>query len=113
MVRRIFPLLIAMACAQAALAQQASAQQRDPAPGRRIAERDCAACHEVRPGETGPSPRPSAPPFQLVARMPSTTELSLRVFLRTSHAGMPNLQFSESEMDDLVAYLMSLSPPDK
>ncbi len=108
MLRRIIPLLIAMTCAQAALAQQ-----RDPAPGRRIAERECAGCHEVRPGETGPSPQASAPPFQLVARMPSTTELALRVFLRTSHAGMPNILLNEVEIDDLVAYVVSLAPPGK
>ena len=108
MLRRLFPLLIVIACAPAALAQQ-----RDPAPGRRIAERDCTLCHEVRPGETGPGAMASAPPFQLVARMPSTTQLALRVFLRTSHAGMPNILLSEAEIDDIVAYIVSLAPPGK
>jgi hypothetical protein len=55
----------------------------------------------------------SAPPFQLVARQPSTTELALRVFLRTSHAGMPNILLSEAEIDDIVAYIVSLGPPGK
>jgi len=104
MLRRLIPLLIVLACAPAAMAQQ-----RDPAPGRRIAERDCAACHAVKPGDVGPSPVEAAAPFQLVARMPSSTELALRVFLRTSHAGMPNLQFTEQEIDELVAYIISLS----
>ncbi len=108
MLRRLFPLLIVIACAPAALAQQ-----RDPAPGRRIAERDCTLCHEVRPGETGPGAMASAPPFQLVARMPSTTELALRVFLRSSHAGMPNILLGEAEIDDIVAYIVSLAPPGK
>jgi mono/diheme cytochrome c family protein len=45
--------------------------------------------------------------------MPSTTQLSLHVFLRTSHAGMPNILLDEHEIDDLAAYLMSMSPPDK
>ena len=109
MVRRIIPLLIAMACAQGAFAQGAWAQQLEPLPGRRIAERDCTPCHAVKPGDVGPSPVEAAPPFQLVARMPSSTELALRVFLRTSHAGMPNLQFTEQEIDDLVAYMVSLA----
>ena len=108
MLRRLIPLLIALA-----FAPQAMAQQRDPAPGRRIAERDCTLCHEVRPGETGPGAMASAPPFQLVARMPSTTELALRVFLRTSHAGMPNILLSEAELDDIIAYIVSLAPPGK
>jgi mono/diheme cytochrome c family protein len=104
MLRRLIPLLIVLACAPAAMAQQ-----RDPAPGRCIAERDCAACHAVKPGDVGPSPVEAAAPFQLVARMPSSTELALRVFLRTSHAGMPNLQFTEQEIDEFVAYIISLS----
>ncbi len=108
MLRRLIPLLIVIACAPAAMAQQ-----RDPAPGRRIAERDCTSCHEVRPGETGPGAMASAPPFQLVARMPSTTELALHVFLRTSHAGMPNILLTEPEIDDLAAYIISLGPPGK
>ena len=106
MVRSTVSFLIVMACVQAALAQQ-----RDPTPGRRLAERECASCHAVKPGEIEGSPLRTAPPFQLVARMASTTELALRVFLRTSHAGMPNLQFNEQEIDDLVAYITSLSPP--
>ncbi len=108
MVRRIIPLLIAMVYAPGAWAQKL-----ESSPGRRIAERDCVSCHAVKPGEVGPSPVQAAPPFQLVARMPSTTELALRVFLRTSHADMPNLQFTEQETDDLVAYIVSLSPPGK
>ena len=104
MVRRIIPILIAMACAPGAWAQQL-----EPSPGRRLAERDCTSCHAVKPGEVGPSPVEAAAPFQLVARMPSSTELALRVFLRTSHAGMPNLQFTEQEIDELVAYIISLS----
>ena len=104
MLRRLIPLLIVLACAPAAMAQQL-----EPLPGRRLAERDCTSCHAVKPGDLGPSPMEAAPPFQLVARMPSTTELALRVFLRTSHAGMPNLQFTEQEIDDLVAYMVSLS----
>jgi len=108
MLRRLISLLIVLACIPAAMAQQ-----RDPAPGRRIAERDCTLCHEVRPGETGPGAMASAPPFQLVARQPSTTELALRVFLRTSHADMPNILLSEAEIDDLVAYIVSLAPRGK
>ena len=105
MLRRLIPFMIVLACAHAAMAQQF-----EPLPGRRIAERDCTSCHAVKPGDVGPSPMEAAPPFQLVARMPSSTELALRVFLRTSHAGMPNLQFTEQEVDDLVAYIVSLSP---
>ena len=96
-----------------ALAPPAMAQQTDPAPGRRLAERYCTSCHEIRPDETGAGPMATAPPFALVARMPSTTQLSLHVFLRTSHAGMPNILLTEQEIDELAAYIVSLSPTPK
>lgn len=108
MVSRFLSALILVACAPAAMAQQT-----DPAPGRRLAERYCTSCHEIRPGETGAGPMATAPPFQLVARMPSTTQLSLHVFLSTSHAGMPNILLSEEEIDELAAYVVSLAPAPK
>lgn len=44
----------------------------------------------------------------MVAALPSTTALSLKVFLRTNHNNMPNLHLSDAETDDLVAYILSL-----
>ena len=108
MVHRFLSCLMMIFCASAAMAQQI-----DPGPGRRLAERYCTACHEIRPGETGAGPMATAPPFQLVARMPSTTRLALHVFLRTSHAGMPNIVLTEQELDELAAYIVSLGPSDK
>ena len=40
--------------------------------------------------------------------MPSTTELSLKVFLRSSHKSMPNFILQPEEADDIVAYILSL-----
>ena len=40
--------------------------------------------------------------------MPSTTELSLKVFLRSSHKSMPNFILQPEETDDIVAYILSL-----
>jgi hypothetical protein len=40
--------------------------------------------------------------------MPSTTALSLKVFLRSNHNGMPNLIIPDSETDDLIAYILDL-----
>ncbi len=108
MVSRFTLGLVAILCASGAMAQQT-----DPGPGRRLAERYCTSCHEVRPGETGAGPMAAAPSFQVVARMPSTTQLSLHVFLRTSHAGMPNILLTEQEIDDLAAYIDSLGTPQK
>ena len=52
-----------------------------------------------------------APSFLDVANMPSTTALSLKVFLRTSHKEMPNLIISETDTDDLIAYILNLKEP--
>jgi len=75
--------------------------------GGRLAVQWCAHCHAV----TRSAPPPSgdaAPGFPAIAAMPSTTETSLRVFLQTPHANMPNYQLSHIELDAVVAYLLSL-----
>jgi cytochrome c len=49
-----------------------------------------------------------APDFAAIANQPSTTALSLMVFLQTSHKSMPNLVIAPGEADDLVNYILSL-----
>lgn len=80
----------------------------DAAAGRRLAETWCAACHGIdRKGlETRPSR--AAPSFAEIAGLPSTTALSLNVFLRTTHQAMPDYHISRSDADDVVAYILSL-----
>jgi mono/diheme cytochrome c family protein len=79
----------------------------DIAEGHRIAREVCAECHRVERGEI--DSRPSSPAsFKTVADKPSTTAVSLRVFLRTPHANMPNLRLSPSETEDIIGYILSL-----
>ncbi len=80
----------------------------DPAAGQRLAEKWCSgACHVIGPAsERGTSS--GIPTFAAIARMPSTTPMSLRVFLQTPHAGMPDLHLSRDEIADLAAYILSL-----
>ena len=80
----------------------ALAQQGDPAAGERLAAASCAQCH----GADGA--HPAAPALAAIAAMPSTTEASLSAFLQTPHAKMPNLIFSGAELNDLIAYILSL-----
>jgi mono/diheme cytochrome c family protein len=84
-----------------ALAQPLSG---DPLKGRQTATAICAPCHQTdaRP------PDGAAPTFLEVANRPSTTALSLKVFLRTSHHEMPNLIISDADTDDLIAYIIGL-----
>jgi len=79
----------------------------DVAEGRTLAGKVCARCHNVRRnGDL--SPLPDAPPFQVVANAPSTTQLSLRVFLQTPHRRMPDFHLTSQERDDVISYILSL-----
>ncbi len=73
--------------------------------GRRIARAICAECHLVegsgKPGAPGAS-------FAAIAAMPSTTSVAIKVFLKTTHGNMPDIILSESEIDALAAFIMSL-----
>ena len=74
--------------------------------GRRVAETWCAKCHVVGPAARGPV-GDAAPPFQDVARMPSTTALSLRAFLQTPHPPMPDYRLSQQELDGVIAWILA------
>lgn len=43
------------------------------------------------------------------SRMPSMSELAIKVLLRTSHPTMPNFILSPEEIDSLTAYILSLA----
>ena len=70
----------------------------DPASGRKTATALCGTCHQVIGGEGRDSPAS----FVDIANMTSTTALSLKVFLRSSHKEMPNLIIDSSDTDDLI-----------
>jgi mono/diheme cytochrome c family protein len=76
----------------------------DIAAGRRIAEQWCSACHQIDAVSGGGL----AHTFPQIANLPSTTALSLKVFLRTSHQKMPNIQLTRSESNAVVADILSL-----
>ena len=80
----------------------------DAARGRILAEEACSQCHGVGPNQS--SANPKAPSFSAIAAEPSITEYSVRVFLRTPHATMPNLMIKPDDIDDIVSYLLSLKP---
>jgi cytochrome c len=74
--------------------------------GRRLADAWCKDCHAI--AEPSARPATAAPAFADIANQPSTTELSLKVFLQTSHRNMPNLVIAPDQADDLVNYILSL-----
>jgi mono/diheme cytochrome c family protein len=78
----------------------------DAAKGRSLAEAWCSECHAVAPKAV--PPQRNAPDFVAVARMPSTTALSLNAFLRSNHRSMPNFMIAQRDADDIVAYILTL-----
>ena len=79
----------------------------DPADGQRIAASTCSSCHQINVQRRDSTNDP-VPSFQAIAAMPSTTMLSINVFLRTSHNVMPNIRLSETQITDIGAYILSL-----
>lgn len=72
--------------------------------GRRLAEAWCKDCHafELSDGSG------RAPDLVRIANRTSTTELSLKVFLRTNHRSMPNLIIAPDQADVLAQFILSL-----
>ncbi len=79
----------------------------DTAAGYAFAARVCAACHVISPSQVD-DPAVGAPSFSAVAADPAATALSLGVFLRSPHERMPDLILSDREIDDVIAYILSL-----
>ena len=74
--------------------------------GRQVAIELCSSCHRVTEGQRPPGENVVS--FFAIANLPSTTALSLKVFLRSNHKGMPNLIVSEPDSDKLIDYILSL-----
>jgi mono/diheme cytochrome c family protein len=77
----------------------------DPVAGRQLAMAWCANCHAFT-GNTQTMVT-GAPSFSAIAANHAITPLSLRAFLQTTHDRMPDLQLSNNEMDDLIAFVLS------
>ena len=98
-------------------AEAASADQ--VAAGRKLAERACGACHVVT-GQRDQVPLLAlpAPSFPVLAQRSEWTERSLREFLSSNHhylgpaQAMPNPRLADYQIDEIVAYFMTLKAPD-
>ena len=77
-----------------------------PEAGRALAKSLCSDCHQVTSEDQ--KPRAGVPGFPEVAKLPSTTALSIRVFLQSEHGRMPSFQLARDQIDDVVAFIISL-----
>ena len=85
----------------------AAAETGNAARGRALAERYCAKCHATAPGRTGPEP--GVPSFMRMAADPEQTLPSLRQFITLPHYEMEPQTLTSSEIDDVIAYILSLA----
>ena len=85
------------------------ARAADPANGKRLAERWCAACHVVSDAQRQAST--SAPTFSEIARPPGFDAGRLAWFLLDPHPKMPNMSLTRSEAGDIAAYIQSMARP--
>ncbi len=77
--------------------------------GRQTAAKWCSGCHQIDP--QSPVSNDTVPSFASIARMSSTTEMSLAAFLSTSHNRMPDFSLTRTEIRDVSAYILSLKQP--
>ncbi|MCC5978001.1 MAG: cytochrome c [Salinarimonas sp.] len=76
--------------------------------GRIIAERWCASCHLVGPGQDVASDQ--VPTFMQIAGDYDLDADELRRFLQMPHPPMPDMQLTHREIRSLIAYIDSLAP---
>jgi hypothetical protein len=77
--------------------------------GHDYAQRICFACHDIEKGDIGLFN--AVPSFQKIADTQGMSPLALRVWLQTSHPNMPDLIITPDDMDNVIAYIMSLKTP--
>jgi mono/diheme cytochrome c family protein len=82
----------------------------DAVSGLKIAQENCARCHNVEKG--GPFKlRP--PGFQSIAIYRGSDDIWARIIAPSPHSGMPEVQWmlTRRQVEDLVAYIVSLDTP--
>lgn len=86
---------------------QAQVPAGDAAAGYMFAREACAQCHVV----TDNQPQPYAlavPSFFDIANDSAATVSSLNAFLRTPHDRMPDFILKQGDVDNVIAYILSL-----
>ncbi len=112
LLRSAIPALI-LSAALVSAAEAATPDSDRVAAGREFAQRVCGACHVVSPQDE-PVLSPPASSFATLAQRPSLTEQALRQFLATNHStvgpheAMPNPRLVDYQIDEIVAFMMSL-----
>jgi mono/diheme cytochrome c family protein len=107
--------LITLAMGPAVAFAQPAANPDDVSKGHYLAVMVCSICHVAAPDqERMPMLKPPAPPFAEIAQRADTNAASLTKFISTTHrgldspAGMPNPRLADYQVEEVVAYILSL-----
>ena len=103
---RSWVLAAAVMLLGAAVPQVGSAAGGDAVAGHAVAQTWCASCHAIEARPTVASDQ--APGFVVIANRAGVTADGLRAFLTAPHGRMPNLSLSRADIENAVAYLLSL-----
>lgn len=103
----IIRILAILAFASTFLATAGAQELGDAARGLAYAKENCANCHAIDPNEDVPA-IDGAPAFLSVAETPGMTPTALIVWLQTPHPNMPSIFVPADNLDDVIAYIMSL-----
>lgn len=82
-----------------------TARAQDRAMGQRIAVDWCSSCHAVDGARRASD---AAPTFSAIANQPDLAASFLRAWLIDPHPPMPKLDLPRIDIDDLIAYILSL-----
>jgi mono/diheme cytochrome c family protein len=111
----LLSLALAVVCGVAVTAQAQEAKSNLVAAGHDFALQVCAPCHVVANDQkSAPMLNPPAPSFSAIAQSNDLSEATLRKFLSTLHRNigrdgkMPNWLLADFQIDEIVAYLLSL-----
>ena len=98
------------------LSADIAAAAGDPTVGAAVAGMVCAFCHDISPTSSGsPDARtPGKPPaFVDVVQDPSHTAAWFQRFLRIPHGRMDNVVLTQSDIDNVSAYILAMRKPAK
>jgi len=76
-----------------------------PEEGKALAEKWCRACHDTGGNGSGTD---AAPSFTSLANDDSYTDTRLKAWMMDPHPPMPNLDLTNREIENLLAYIKSL-----
>lgn len=100
-------LILGLSLAPRAAISQEEARQPSPEAGLELSRKLCRACHVVDGEGTGATPV-GPPPFAAIANKPGQTAETIKGSMILPHPPMPDIQLSNDEMMDIIAYLDTL-----